>query len=497
VQRGRARVICRCGTDRSRRSLGDGLRSAGTQRAPSVSGSTQASCMQLKFRTGVLLAAIAVAGGGCGWMRASASRSAGSAPSTVSQGQQPGQALPTSVQAQVMRFADGYAARVAEATEDFRARVPTPEARLAALKWKLAQATAAYINGSGAKPVVGALDMVTLASLSRMVVEEHWVGQEYGESARPLLEAHRQLETEAWALVRTMLKPEQEQQLRELIATWRAAHPGQVQVHQVHLVDFVAYAGNQPSEQASRPTGLLGILRIDPLAGLDPTVRAIEETRLLAERTTYYLQHMPMLLNWHAELLSYQLAVTPESQQLLGDAARLTESVEVFARTAEQLPQLVNDQREAAINQIFAGFSANERKLRASLVELRSSLQAGTELAKSTDAAVQSLDRFVARFDKGPPAPGAPRRRPFDILDYATTARELSGTIKELNATLSSLDQTMPQIEKAAGALEEAGNRLLVRVLVVGAALIVLLLGGGLAAALAYRRFARPSVRDA
>jgi hypothetical protein len=450
--------------------------------------------MRMNSSIGVLLAVTTIACAGCGWLR---HPSTGPASSRVAKSQSPpGEALPTAVQSQAMRFADGYVTRVAEATEDFRRRVPTPEARLAAVQWKLAQATAAYTDASSANPVVGALDLVTLTTLSRAVAEDYWVGQVFGESARPLLDTHRKLEAEAWEIAKSMLKPEQVQQLHDLINRWRAEHPDQVQVHQVRLLDFAPYAGS-PSEQASRPTGLLGVLRLDPLAGLDPTVRAIEETRLLAERTSYYLQRMPMLLNWHAELLSYQLASTPESRQMLADAERLTQAAEVFAKTAEQLPQLVNEQREAAIDQLFERFAANNKALRASLVQLGDAMQTGTELAKSTDAAVQSLDRFVARFDKGAKTPETPARRPFDILDYATTARELSATIKELNEALGSLDRTMPQVKTAAATLEGAGNRLLGRLLLVGAALIVLLIGGVLSAALLYRRLGGSSNRVA
>lgn len=63
--------------------------------------------------------------------------------------------------------------------------------------------------------------------------------------------------------------------------------------------------------------------------------------------------------------------------------------------------------------------------------------------------------------------------------------------------TLNSLDQAMPKINAVAGTLESAGNRLLIRLLLVGAALIVLLLGGALSAALLYRRLGRASSRDA
>ena len=80
------------------------------------------------------------------------------------------------LQVQVMRFADSYVACIAQAADDFGAKVGTPKARLAALKWKLGQATSAYTDATGPNPVVNALDMLVLVSVSRMVVEDYGVG---------------------------------------------------------------------------------------------------------------------------------------------------------------------------------------------------------------------------------------------------------------------------------------------------------------------------------
>jgi hypothetical protein len=438
---------------------------------------------------GVMIAATLVCGG-CGtfqkWF------GGGKSSASVAKSRE-GAALPTAIQAEAMRFADGYATRVAEATETVRQRVPTPAARLDAVRWKLSQATAVYANAAESNPIVGALDIVTLSTLSRMVVEDYWIAQ-YGDAAQPLLATHRQLEDEAWTIARSILKPDQANQLNTLITGWRAAHPEQISVYQTRLLDFAAYTGAPTSGTASRPSSLLGVLRVDPLAGLEPTARTIEETRLLAERSIYYLQRMPTLLGWHAELLSYTLAVTPESQQLLADANRVTTAAEVFARTAEQLPQLINDQREAAIQQVFDNLAANDKNLRASLVTLRESLQAGTEMAKSTDAAIQSLDRFLGRFQKGPRPPGEEKQgRPFDVLDYATTAREVTATMAELNATLAALDERMPQVATLTSALESTGNRLLVRVFWVGVLLILVLVATVTGAALLFRRISSRS----
>src|SRR5262245_5323965 len=109
------------------------------------------------------------------------------------------------LQIAVMREADGYVGAVAQATDDFRARVPTIEARDMTQQWKLMEATAAYVNATGDNPAVNSVDMVVLASLSRGVVERYWVEKKFGEAARPLLETHRRLETNAWKVADPVL----------------------------------------------------------------------------------------------------------------------------------------------------------------------------------------------------------------------------------------------------------------------------------------------------
>lgn len=81
--------------------------------------------------------------------------------------------------------------------------------------------------------------------------------------------------------------------------------------------------------------------------------------------------------------------------------------------------------------------------------------------------------------------------RPFDILDYAATAKEATTALKELNATINALDRAVPQIQKAGETFEGVGNRLLHRLLLIGAGLIALLLVGALVVRLIYRRLAR------
>jgi hypothetical protein len=231
---------------------------------------------------------------------------------------------------------------------------------------------------------------------------------------------------------------------------------------------------------------------------MDPAVREIAQSRMFAERALYAARKLPRTMRWQTELLSLNTTRLPAVQQV-------TASVESFGRVADQLPKLVNDQREAAIKQIFdhlatertnlvATLAADDLKLRATLGELRQTLDAGNELLKSSDTTIKTLDKFMGRFDAGtnaPPPVVNTNARPFDILDYATTAKEVTATIKEMNTTITSLDRAVPQLQQASASLESAGNRLLNRLFLVGAGLILLLLVGSYVVVLACRRRAQ------
>src|SRR5262245_52450558 len=70
---------------------------------------------------------------------------------------------PTVLQARAMRFADEYSMVIAQAADDFSAKVGTTEARHMAARIKLGQGMAAVINAGGPNPTVNTLDIVVLA----------------------------------------------------------------------------------------------------------------------------------------------------------------------------------------------------------------------------------------------------------------------------------------------------------------------------------------------
>jgi len=78
----------------------------------------------------------------------------------------------------------------------------------------------------------------------------------------------------------------------------------------------------------------------------------------------------------------------------------------------------------------------------------------------------------------------------------ATTAKEITLTMKELNNALNGLDKAVPQLQRAGEPFERTADRLLIRLFLVGASLIVLLTVSAILVIVFYRRTAERQNRE-
>jgi hypothetical protein len=164
--------------------------------------------------------------------------------------------------------------------------------------------------------------------------------------------------------------------------------------------------------------------------------------------------------------LYYDLAASAEMQQLMSDTTRAADVSERFVAEIEGFPDVIEQQREAAVNQMAENISvereaaidqfmagiaderrafmddlqAEEERLRGALGDLKLTIDAGTELSSSLDTTVASLDQFVARFESDP---DGPRGEPFDINDYRRTAGEITEAARQLDELVASVDQLL------------------------------------------------------
>ena len=441
---------------------------------------------QLSYWTGISFIFLALALTGCSILKMPSSQPKAQIDSIQLSNKSTGPVTLQVLQAQVMRFADTYAVTIAQACDDVTTKATNTMMRLSVLRWKLGQATSAYTDATGQNPAVNALDMLVLSTMARMVVEDYGV-ETYGDAIQPLLAAQRSLETNAWTLARGMLKPSQEQELQGLIQEWRVKNPRQRYVGPIRFLEFVTALGKTPTQTTFPPTSIFSLLYIDPLAGLDPTAAAIEQTRELGERAMYYSQRMPTLLSWQVEVLAYQLASQPESRKILNGIDRLASSADIFAKTAQQLPQLINDQRQAAIQQILDGLTAEGNKSQELLTGTRTALESARAAGAAINTAIQSLTEFVKYVSPTNASPTATNSAPFNVLDYGTAAAQIGVAANHLNSLLTTVNQSTPQLEKLSQQTTVDADRVVKHLFWLGVALIVILLAGAVVAGLAYR----------
>ena len=389
------------------------------------------------------------------------------------------------IQQTCQRFADSFAGTVLEIVGPLMKQSTELTIVNQLSYWQITQLNSAYTIATGPSPILCQLDFVVLATLSRMVVEDTLTGLDE-ELLRPLVPAYRDLEREAWSNAATVLTPAQLEELRALIKDWRARNPEVTLVGFVHFSEFAKAAGWSLEQQRALGS-LLGLLSLDPMAGLDPAVKQIEQTRLLAERVIFYMQRVPYLLDLQTQRVVLQATLAPEVKRANASLERATLAMESYAEIGTGLPEAIAREREALIQQLSGEMLRQEAELRGLLNDMQATLATGSETAVAVNSAVEALDKLMARFPRREPGAEPAAGRPFDITEYTAAAAEFTGTALQLTALLEALGREGTPVAAAVAGGAEAGRALVDHLFRRALLLGLLLIAAALVAALAYR----------
>jgi hypothetical protein len=378
---------------------------------------------------------------GCGLLR-TASKVPGEAVKAVTPAKKDAKAInPVEVQDTLLRFTDAFMTQSSLDIDRLRRGTNAVDAT-EVLQWKIAFTTETTSIASGPNELANLLDMTVFITVTRMSLEEHWLPHVFGESARPLLESCRNAETEIWRLANGVLTPEQQAELHQAIVLWRQKNPIPDNVLAARAVGFAARVVRATQTGSAKSGSVFDLLSLDPLAGLDPAVRELAQTRLFAERALFVAQRMPKLLRWQTELLSMNALELPSVQQLITNSTRIASAVDRFATVAEKLPEQLSAERE----QILKALESQEKSLTPLLNETRQTLTAGTAMSTSLNTTLTTFDALMKRFGVGETNNAGPpdtNSAPFNILDYARTAAQLEATARQLTELLDRFDQTI------------------------------------------------------
>jgi hypothetical protein len=410
----------------------------------------------------------------------------------------------------VLQYTDVLIWRLAKSTEEFARTVGTPEAHLQAVEWRLEGTRTATQIATGPMPTVGLLQILASVTAARINHRDHWM-EVWGEPNRPILMALEESERDGWALAQLFLDEAQIGDVRKLIEEWatRSRDEDAGLIGRLSVTDMTAALKTGTSGSRGK---LLGFLQLDPLASLEPAARELAMTRLTVERTLFWAERVPLLVQDQLELVLMRLRTQPEVVRILEDVRQTSESLAEVSATVTRLPEELRAEREAAVRQVSEELTVQRQglvedlatarePLESLLQESRSTFGAADTMAGEVAEAVRALDTFVGRFEgEGdgaqvqPSAAAAAEEapsRPFDITEYGAAAERIGVAAAELRTLVQELDTSLPRVEglvaDAVQRGEEAIDHAFRRGLLGGLVLIAAAAG----AALLVRRMAR------
>jgi len=349
---------------------------------------------------------------------------------------------PVELQQTLQRFADGFSVQMIAAADLLKRGTNALDTR-DVLRIKIGFTTETTSIAAGPNAFANLIDMTAFVTVTRMALEEHWVPNVFNESAQPMLVTCQNAESNIWGIVGRTFGSKQQDQLHAAIQDWRAKNPVAERILGARTMQWSKeLSGKNKTEAGSGGGNVLGLLMLDPLAGMDPAVREIAQTRLFAERALYVMQKMPSMLRWQTELLSINATETPAVQQLVSNSTAISASLERFATVAEKLPDQVSSERE----QILKTLQAQEK-------DLSALMNSGTGMSDSLNTTLTTFDGLMKRFGVGETNNSTPARtnaEPFRIQDYTATAAQLDATARQLTELLSTLDRTLGSTNIAA-----------------------------------------------
>src|SRR5262245_14747538 len=222
-----------------------------------------------------------------------------------------------------------------------------------AVRSKLVAATTAIGHAVELNPLVGLIDMAVMVSINREICEKPWVAEVFGEQeAEVIRRTLKSQEQDIWSIAAPYLTGDQITVLKKLARDWVKDHPNERYAVSVRLQDLPQAQQQQAIPGQQLMNSVFGLVTLDPFSGLDPAVKEVEQSRILAERMFFYLRHMPMLLAWQIEILYMQMLDAPQIKQVLtdtntvaGSTTRFTDSTNKFADVSARFAKTVEEFR--------------------------------------------------------------------------------------------------------------------------------------------------------
>jgi hypothetical protein len=402
---------------------------------------------------------------------------------------------PLKLQVQIDRFADNFCLQTAQALDDYAAKSGTESARVESLQLKLLSTSAVISIASGPNPTANLIDLAAVATLNRMAIEERWRKASERAPFEQWLATSRELETNIWHLASGELSAAYVKELHQTIDEWIGQNPEASRTLFSRPLEFASTAAHKDRTETSVDS-IFNLVNLDPTASLDPAVREITKSRLLAERALFTFQRIPFLLRLQTEFLATRLTEQPDFRQaltnttlLVQSAERISRATESVSQTAAELPDRISTERK----EILVALDKQEGKLKELAAQVELTLQSGDKMSTSLNTTLVTFTALMKLFGVGETSTATPmdtNSPPFNILDYGQVADHVGAMAKDINVLIASVNQSMPQLEGLSHKTTVDAQKVVEHSFHLALVLIGVLLVGALLAGLTYRFFA-------
>lgn len=352
----------------------------------------------------------------------------------------------------IYAYADSYMSKMVSATRTIISKSTHSQQRSDAMLLRVGSVNSIYDIASSSDPYTKLLDLLLVVTLQSYVwIDEDRAEDLFGQSSSVLIQAMHQNRQDIWKLAAKVMKPEQLYILDWLIIDWRRQNP------EINFVIFTRFSDVSASRGKSQVTDVSSGSGF--LAPVNEAKKAIDETRLLAERSFFYAKRAPQLYAWQTESLTDNMLAKPEIAQLLRGINRSTIALERSSKIIESLPALIREERQF----ISSELDKRESSLSKLLLEFRQAIGDTEHLVQSIDqlsgsgkillqelkVGSDSLNTTLLTFDNIMTThfPASPEEennkeegesKPFDINDYRKVFVEVDNAAVDLTKLIDS-----------------------------------------------------------
>jgi hypothetical protein len=337
----------------------------------------------------------------------------------------------------IYAYADSYMTKIVSATRDIISQTNHSQQRSDAMQLRVGSVNSIYDIASSSDPYTKLLDLLLVVTLQSYVwIDEDRAETLFGKNASILIHAMHQNRQDIWKLAAKVMKSEQLYILDWLIIDWRRQNPD------INFVIFTRFSDVSASRGKSQVTDVQTGSGF--LAPVNEAKKAIDETRLLAERSFFYAKRAPQLYAWQTESLTDNMLAKPEISQLLAGINRSTLAIERVSKVMENLPQLIReerqfisselDKRESALSKLLTEFRQTVKVTEHLILTVDNLSGTGNVLLKEIQVTSDSLNTTLITFDKmmthhfsvSPDGEkSSEESKPFDINEYTKALIEV------------------------------------------------------------------------